>query len=99
MSQVPDTGSMPPYEGGPCDIGTVGCQKETLRWKLGCFTECLLLNHLLLFLFEFSGRHMDTSFIIEGEARGRIQNISRLHLREKKRGKEQDFGYPCDKNG
>ena len=42
---------------------------------------------------------MDTSFIVEGEARGRIQNISRLHLREKKRGKEQDFGYPCDKKG
>ena len=91
VSQVPDTGPMPPYEGGPCYIGAVSRQKETLCWKLGWFTERLLVNHLLLFLLEFSGRHVDASFIVEGEARGRIQNIRRLHLRERKEERESQI--------
>ena len=83
VPQVPDARPVPPYEGGPRDVGTVSGQKETLCWKFGCFTERLLANHLLLFLFEFSGCHVDACFVVEGEARGRMENISRLHLRER----------------
>jgi hypothetical protein len=89
VSQVPDARPMPPYEGGPSNISTVGRQKEALGWKLWCFAECLLVYHLLLFLFEFSGCHVDAGFIVEGETRGRIENVSRLHLKEREREREK----------
>ena len=85
VPQVPDARPVSPYEGGPRNIGTVGRQKEALGWKLWCFTERLVIYQLLLLLFEFSGGHVDASFIVEGEARGRIENVSRLHLRERER--------------
>ena len=33
---------------------------------------------------------MDASFIIEGKARGRIKNVSRLHLKEGERERERE---------
>ena len=86
VPQVPDARPVPPYEGGPRNIGAVGRQEEAFGWKFRCFAERLVVHHLLLLLFEFSGGHMDASFIVEGEARGRIENVCRLHLRERESG-------------